>query len=102
MRKQRGRPRIIKQPKEPQKRGRKPKPTSGPLEWRPSGKPRIYREGTIERPKDVDYFNKTYCTNAFKPKRDALRSTPLEDEPGHRGMQRDTIILIYLKNGNVS
>ena len=46
------------------------------LERRPRGRPRIYREGTIGRPEDIDYFLKIHI-NVIKPKRDALRLTPL-------------------------
>ena len=53
---QRGRPNIIKQPEEPHKHGRTPTPKSEPVERRPRGKPRIYREGTIGKAKDIDYF----------------------------------------------
>ena len=48
--KKRGRPNHEKRPKEPQKRGMKPKPNNEPVERRPRGRPRIYREGTTEMP----------------------------------------------------
>ena len=69
--KPRGRPRIINQPNDPKTRGRPniertpkaPQKKEGnqnqkvyQLKRRPRGRPRIYREGTIGRPEDIDYF----------------------------------------------
>ena len=53
-RRSRGRPNIDKPPKEPQKRGKQPKPQIEPVERRPRGRPRIYRKGTIGKPKDFE------------------------------------------------
>ena len=56
--KPRGRPRMIKEPKEPNKRARKPMQKTEPVERRPRGRPHIYSEGTNGKPKDIASFKK--------------------------------------------
>ena len=66
---------VIPMEKRPQGRPRLNKP---PIERQPRcGRPRIYQEGTISKPKDPNYW-KTYYLNVVKEKRNARRLIPLE------------------------